>query len=62
VNAGPDSAGGLAVQRPLNLFTDDLEHVLKPMGARVFRVAKPEEFRKALGAILDEIAKMQVSR
>jgi hypothetical protein len=39
-------------------FADDLEHLLKPMGARVFRVETPEQFRKALGAILAEIAKM----
>jgi len=47
---------------PLYPFTDDIERALKPMGARVFRVSKPEEFRKALAAILDEIGKMQVSR
>jgi hypothetical protein len=46
----------------LYMFTDDLERVLKPMGARVFRVSKPEDFRKALGNILDVIAGIQVSR
>jgi hypothetical protein len=30
--------------------------------AHVSSVSRPEEFRKALGAILDEIAKIQVSR
>ena len=46
----------------LYMFTDDLEHILKPMGARVFRVSKPEDFRKALGSILDVIAGVQVGR
>jgi hypothetical protein len=45
------------VQRPLYLFTDDIERLLRPMGARVFRVTKPEEFRKALGTILDEVTR-----
>ncbi len=40
------------------LFTDDLERILKPMGARIFRVMRPEDFRKALGTILGEIAAM----
>lgn len=39
-------------------FADDLERILKPRGARVFRAEHPEEFRKALGAILTEIASM----
>ena len=57
-----ESWGGASIQRPLYLFADDIERLLKPMGARVFRVSKPEEFRRALGAILDEIAKMPASR
>ena len=58
VQADPASAARPLGQRPLYLFTDDIAHLLKPLGARVFRVSRPEEFRKALGAILDEIAKM----
>lgn len=46
-------------ERPLYLFTDDLERVLKPMGARVLRVSKPEEFRRALATILDGIASIR---
>ncbi len=46
---------------PLYLFTDDIERTLKPMGARVFHVSRPEEFRKALAAILDDISRMQLS-
>ncbi len=55
-DGGPVS--GATIHRPLYIFTDDLERVLKPMGARVFRVSKPEEFRKALAAILGEIERM----
>jgi hypothetical protein len=55
-DTGPET--GATIHRPLYIFTDDLEHLLKPMGARVFRVSKPEEFRKALAAILDEIARI----
>lgn len=36
--------------------------MLRYLGARVFRVTKPEEFRKALGAIPDEIGKVQSGR
>ncbi len=46
------------LQRPVYNFGDDLEHILKPRGARVFRVATPMEFRKALGSILNEAAKL----
>jgi len=60
VDSAPEA--GSTIRRPLYIFTDDLEHVLKPMGARVFRVSKPEEFRKALAAILDEIGKMPAGR
>ncbi len=45
-----------------NALADNLEPLLKPMGARVFRVVTPEEFRRALGTILDEIAKIQIAR
>ena len=58
-NPTPDSA---RFRVPLYPFSDDIERVLRPMGARVFRASKPEEFRKALGTILDEIGKMQASR
>jgi hypothetical protein len=56
------SSNRVLAQRPLYLFSDDLARMLKPAGARVFRVSRPEEFRKALGAILDEIAEMPASR
>ncbi len=39
-------------------YADDLEHILKPMGARTFRVESAAQFRKALAAILEEIANM----
>ena len=37
---------------------DQLEPTLKPLAPRVFDVESPEDFRKALAAILAEIAKM----
>jgi hypothetical protein len=40
------------------LPADDLEHALKPLDARVFTAASPEEFRKALCAMLTEIGRM----
>ena len=55
-DAGPENEPTL--HRPLYIFTDDLERLLKPMGARVFHVSRPEEFRKALAAILDELERM----
>jgi len=39
-----------------SLFADDIERILRPQGARIFRVTTPEQFRKALAAILSEIA------
>ncbi|HVY92486.1 MAG TPA: hypothetical protein VHA14_07055, partial [Bryobacteraceae bacterium] len=37
-------------------FADDIERILRPRGARIFRVYRPEDFRKALAAILNEIS------
>lgn len=54
----PEFPGDVRPQPLLFPFSDDIEHLLKPMRPRVFRVTRPEEFRKALGAILTEIAKM----
>lgn len=53
-----DGPGVALLPEPLYPFQDDIERVLKPMGARVFRTGRPEDFRKALGVILEEIAKM----
>lgn len=58
-----ETPSGVTVgQRPLYLFADDVEKLLKPAGARVFRVSKPEEFRRAMGAILEEIGAMRPGR
>ncbi|HXE62515.1 MAG TPA: hypothetical protein VN519_03195 [Bryobacteraceae bacterium] len=38
------------------MFADDIERILRPQGARIFRISSPEEFRKALAAILAEIS------
>jgi hypothetical protein len=40
------------------LPADDLEHALRPLGARVLIAANPREFRKALAAMLAEIRRM----
>ena len=37
---------------------DQLEPLLKPLEPRLFEVATPEQFRKALAVILAEIAKL----
>lgn len=37
-------------------FPDDLEHVLKSMGARVINVTTPEQFRKDLASLIAEIS------
>jgi hypothetical protein len=37
-------------------FPDDLERVLKPMGARVIPIATPEIFRKVLALLMQDIA------
>jgi hypothetical protein len=37
---------------------DQLEPTLKPLAPRLFDVETPEDFRKALAAILTEIAKL----
>jgi hypothetical protein len=38
--------------------SDDLEHALKPLDARVFTSSSPEEFRRALSAMLADVRKM----
>jgi len=40
------------------LPADDLEHALRPLGARVLTAENPREFRKALAAMLAEIGRM----
>ena len=37
------------------LFPDDLEHVLKPMGAQIITVENPEGFRKAIAGLIAEM-------
>jgi hypothetical protein len=38
------------------LFPDDIEHVLKPMGAQIIVVETPEAFRKIIAGLMTEIA------
>ncbi len=38
------------------LFPDDIEHVLKPMGAQIIVVETPEMFRKTIAGLIAEIA------
>jgi len=42
----------------LPLPSDDLEHALKTLDARVLTASSPEEFRKAVAAMLSDIGKM----
>jgi hypothetical protein len=37
---------------------DYLEQTLKPLKPRLFDVYSPEQFRKMLGALLDEISRI----
>jgi hypothetical protein len=41
-----------------SLPSDDLEHALKPLDARVYTASTPEEFRKALAHMLAQIQKL----
>jgi hypothetical protein len=41
------------------LFPDDLERVLKPMGAQIVNIDTPEAFRKTLASLIAEIAASQ---
>jgi hypothetical protein len=42
----------------MSLPSDDLEHTLKSLDARVYSAVTPEEFRKALSNVMAEVAKM----
>lgn len=42
----------------MSLPTDDLEHTLKSLDARVYSAVTPEEFRKAVSNVMAEVAKM----
>ncbi len=37
-------------------YPDDLERILRPMGARIFSVATPDAFRKLLAELIDEMS------
>ncbi len=41
---------------PGGMFPDDLERLLKPMGARVISISTPEQFRKALASLIEEMS------
>jgi hypothetical protein len=49
--------GGFSQRRRFVPVVDQLEPLLKPLEPRLFDVATPEQFRKALAAVLTEIAK-----
>lgn len=52
----PGGPGGPGRGRGDTLFPDDLERVLKPMGAQIFVVATPQEFRKTIAGLMAEMA------
>jgi hypothetical protein len=58
----PRSASGRHPIPPIHSSSgaelDSLEQTLKPLKPRLFDVYSPEQFRKALGAVLDEISRM----
>ena len=39
------------------LFPDAVERELKPFGVRVFKVFRPEEFRKAVAGVVDAVVR-----
>jgi hypothetical protein len=49
---------GTPIPQAAAMPVDELEHVVKLLDAKVFAVSTPEEFRKALAAILGEIGRM----
>ena len=59
---GPTPGLGTVVPMPPGrgrgdmLFPDDIEHVLKPMGAQIIVVGTPEAFRKTIAGLIAEIA------
>jgi hypothetical protein len=53
----PDNPDLIPAPRPL-LPEDQLEPLLRPLSPRLFDVTTPQEFRRALAAILAEIARM----
>jgi hypothetical protein len=58
---GPPGGGGRRARTPIRTgysTVDQLEPLLKPLEPRLFEVATPEQFRKALATILGEIAKL----
>lgn len=48
--------GGRGRGGPEPLYPDDLERVLKPMGARIISVTTPEVFRRSIAALVEEIS------
>jgi hypothetical protein len=64
VAAGPRGRGVPPPIAPVDrgrsaAMDDSLEGTLKPLAPRVFNVSSPIEFRKALGAILNEISQLK---
>ncbi len=53
-----DGANPRIFQRTGDVTIDQLEPLLKPLEPRLFEVATPEQFRKAIATILGEIAKL----
>ena len=58
LEAGPGRMAVCLLARRFVLPVDQLAPLLKPLDPRLFEVRTPEQFRKALAAILGEIAKM----
>ena len=49
---------GAVQQQPAPEAFDSLEPLLKPLQPRLFEVYTPDQFRKALGVILEELARL----
>jgi hypothetical protein len=54
----PRPNGGLPPRARFVVPVDQLEPLLKPLAPRLFEVATPEQFRRALAVMLSEIAKL----
>jgi hypothetical protein len=58
---GPGGPGGGGRGRGDMLFPDDLERMLKAMGAQIVTVPTPEAFRKTIASLIAQIGKTQAA-
>lgn len=52
----PGAGRGRGRGEPLAIYPDDLERVLKPMGAQIVSITSPEIFRKTVASLIEQIS------